>query len=237
MKKNYLPKARNQIARPNTIRDINKQIVLNYVRDRAPISRAELWFGEERNIKDRNFITVLVTEGIGTGIIFDGRVYRGDRGAAGEFGHMIVSENAPVECSCGGRSCWEAHASEKAIRFRYQNQVKKRLPKNGDYRIEQLIKLANEGDEEAVRVFKEAARFLGIGISNLIVGFSPQAIIVSGKIVKVWDLIKDEITHLASRSVRQELPQTIIRASSLGDSPTLTGALSLVLARKFASAN
>lgn len=205
--------------------------------DANAIALAELWFGEERNRKDRNFITVLVAEGIGTGIIFDGQIYRGEKGAAGEFGHMIVGENAPVECSCGSRDCWEAHASEKAIRFRYQNLLKKHSSGNGDYRIEQLIKLANGGDEEAIQVFRETARFLGIGISNLIVGFSPQVIIVSGRIVKVWSIIKDEIRSLVERSVRQELPETIIRASSLPDSPTLTGSLSLVLARKFASAN
>lgn len=205
--------------------------------DANAIALAELWFGDERNRKDRNFITVLVAEGIGTGIIFDGQIYRGDRGAAGEFGHMIVGENAPVECSCGGRGCWEAHASEKSIRFRYQNQSKSRASQNGDYNIEQLIKLAEDGDPEAVRVFKEAARFLGIGISNLIVGFSPQTVIVSGKIVRVWDIIKDDIINLSERSVRQELPKAVIRASSLGDSPTLMGSLSLVLARKFASAS
>lgn len=205
--------------------------------DANAIALAELWFGEERNRKDRNFITVLVAEGIGTGIIFDGQIYRGEKGAAGEFGHMIVGENAPVECSCGSRKCWEAHASEKAIRFRYQNLLKKHSSGNGDYRIEQLIKLANGGDEEAIQVFRETARFLGIGISNLIVGFSPQVIIVSGRIVKVWSIIKDEIRSLVERSVRQELPETIIRTSSLPDSPTVTGSLSLVLARKFASAN
>lgn len=205
--------------------------------DANAIALAELWFGEERNRKDRNFITVLVAEGIGTGIIFDGQIYRGEKGAAGEFGHMIVGENAPVECSCGSRICWEAHASEKAIRFRYQNLLKKHSPGNGDYRIEQLIKLANGGDEEAIQVFQETARFLGIGISNLIVGFSPQVIIVSGRIVNVWSIIKDEIRSFVERSVRQELPETIIRASSLPASPTLTGSLSLVLARKFASAN
>jgi len=205
--------------------------------DANAIALAELWFGEKENRKDQNFITVLVAEGVGTGIIFDGQVYRGDKGAAGEFGHMIVGENAPVECSCGSRACWEAHASEKAIRFRYQHQPKKDSSNNGNHSIEQLIRLANQGDEEAVKVFKETARFLGIGISNLIVGFSPQAIIVSGRIVKVWDIIKDEIGSLAGRGVRQELPQTIIRASSLGDAPTLMGALSLVLAEKFASAS
>lgn len=205
--------------------------------DANAIALAELWFGEERNRRDRNFITVLVAEGIGTGIIFDGEVYRGEKGAAGEFGHMIVGENAPVECSCGSRDCWEAHASEKAVRFRYESYSKKNHSKNRDNSFDRLIKLAEQGDAEAVRVFRETARFLGIGISNLIIGFSPQAVIVSGRIVKIWSVIKDEIERLAERSVRQGLPETVIRASSLGDAPTLTGALSLVLARKFASAN
>lgn len=205
--------------------------------DANAIALAELWFGEERDRKDRNFIAILVAEGIGTGIIFDGQIYRGERGAAGEFGHMIVGENAPVDCSCGRRDCWEAHASEKALRTRYQNFAKQNSAKNENYTVEQLIRLAREGDENAVRAFKETAHFLGVGISNLIIGFSPQTVIISGRIVKAWDFIKDEIKLLAERSVRQGLPETLIRASSLGDYPTLMGSLSLVLARKFASAN
>ncbi|MGI9035444.1 MAG: ROK family transcriptional regulator [Pyrinomonadaceae bacterium] len=205
--------------------------------DANAIALAELWFGAERNRRHRNFITVLVAEGIGTGIIFDGENYRGDRGAAGEFGHMIIGKNAPVKCSCGSRACWEAHASEGAIKFRYLNQIKNGSAKSKNVTMEQLIELANGGDEKAVRAFRETAKYLGIGISNLIIGFSPQAVIVSGRIVKIWNLIKDEIESLAERSIRQGLPETIIEASSLGDSPTLTGSLSLVLARKFAAAN
>ncbi|NJM52011.1 MAG: ROK family transcriptional regulator [Blastocatellia bacterium] len=83
--------------------------------DANAIALAELWFGREKIRKVSNFITVLVADGIGTGIIFEGQVYRGERGAAGEFGHMIVGENAPVQCSCGSRECWEAHASEKQL--------------------------------------------------------------------------------------------------------------------------
>src|SRR5205085_11644134 len=80
---------------------------------------AELWFGRPEVSDSRDFIIVLVAEGIGTGIVFDGQIYRGERGAAGEFGHMIVGENGPVECSCGNRDCWEAFASERAAVARY----------------------------------------------------------------------------------------------------------------------
>lgn len=211
--------------------------------DANAIALAELWFGDETARKARNFIAVWVGEGIGTGIIFDGQIYRGEKGAAGEFGHMIIGENAPVECSCGSRNCWEAHASEKAAIARYQNLIKNRASKNGkvqknvEINMEQLITLAHAGEPEAVQALMETAKYLGIGISNLIIGFSPQAIIVSGTIAQAWDLIKAEIESLAERSVRQVLSQTIIRASSLNGSPTLMGSLSLVLARKFASAN
>lgn len=198
---------------------------------------AELWFGEERSRKNHNFITVLVAEGVGTGIIFDGQVYRGEQGAAGEFGHMFVGENAPVPCSCGGYNCWEAFASEGAMMHRYEEKFKKHASKDSPLTIEELITLAKNGDELAIEVFRETARYIGIGISNLIVGFSPQSVVVSGRIVRVWDLIKDEIHGLSERSVLQGLPETKIQASSLGDSPTLIGSLSLVLAKKFASAS
>jgi len=205
--------------------------------DANAIALAELWFGQEKIRKTRNFIMVLVAEGIGTGIIFDGQIYRGEKGAAGEFGHMIVGTRAPVECSCGSYVCWEAHASEKAIIARYQKLLAENNLNQEQTDINHLVELANNGDKQAVQAFRETARFLGIGLSNLIVGFSPQAVVVSGNIVKVWDLIADELYSIAERSVRADLPKSILTASSLGDSPTLIGALSLVLARKFASAS
>jgi predicted NBD/HSP70 family sugar kinase len=205
--------------------------------DANAIALAELWFGDEKIRKTRNFIMVLVGEGVGTGIIFDGQIYRGEKGAAGEFGHMIVGVDAPVECSCGSRDCWEAHASEKAIVARYQKLLKENgLSQNG-LDFPHLVGLALNGEELAIQALKETAQFLGIGISNLIVGLSPQAVIVSGIITKAWPLIAGEIYCLAERSVRGGLPNTIIAASSLGDTPTLIGSLSLVLARKFASAS
>lgn len=205
--------------------------------DANAIALAELWFGHEKIRKTRNFITVMVAEGIGTGVIFDGQIYRGEKGAAGEFGHMIVGVDAPVQCSCGSRDCWEAHASEKAIIARYRKILAENNLSRPSVDIKQLVALAKNGEVQAVQALKETANFLGIGISNLIVGLSPQAVIVSGVIAETWDLIADELHQIAERSVRADLPKTVLMASSLGDSPTLIGALSLVLAKKFASAS
>ncbi len=205
--------------------------------DANAIAFAELWFGQNDTRGIKNFITVLVAEGIGTGIVFEGQIYRGAKGAAGEFGHMIVGTDAPVKCSCGSRDCWEAHSSERASVERYRQLSGKRNGAKKDISFEDLIELANAGDQSALAAIHETAKFLGIGISNLIVGLSPQAIIICGNITKIWHLINEEVHSAAERSVRRKLPKTLIAPSTLSGSPTTIGAISLVLAGKFASAN
>ncbi|MBK9768865.1 MAG: ROK family protein [Chloracidobacterium sp.] len=197
---------------------------------------AELWFGHEKIRKIDTFVMVLVGEGIGTGIIFDGQVYRGEKGAGGEFGHMIAGDDAPIECSCGSRECWEAHASEKAMIQRYRRLLKMDDMKQADMDIGNLIDLAINGEKHALLALKQTARYLANGISNLTVGLSPQIVVVSGKITQAWHLFEDELARI-SGEVPSGLPPTELMPSSLGDSPTLIGAIGLVLARKFASAN
>ena len=88
---------------------------------------AELWFGRPEIREVRDFILVLVEDGVGTGIVFDGQVYRGENGAAGEFGHMTIGQGAPVACASGSRECWEAFASERSALARYKNLTSGRM--------------------------------------------------------------------------------------------------------------
>jgi predicted NBD/HSP70 family sugar kinase len=198
--------------------------------DANAVALAELWFGRPEVRDARDFIFVLVADGVGTGIIFDGQVYRGVRGAAGEFGHMIVGSNAPVLCSCGNDDCWEAFASERAASARYQRLTGAiSAPDFGT-----LIERALAGEREAKMALTETARYLAIGISNLVVGFSPEAVIVGGDITQAWSLIEKTLTEKIERSVRRGVPSARIVRSTLNGDPTLMGALSLILASKFA---
>lgn len=198
--------------------------------DANAVALAELWFGRPEVRDARDFIFVLVADGVGTGIIFDGQVYRGVRGAAGEFGHMIVGANAPVLCSCGNDDCWEAFASERAASARYQRLTGAiSAPDFGS-----LIDRALAGERQAKTALIETARYLAIGISNLVVGFSPEAVIVGGAITQAWSLIEETLTEKIERSVRRGVPSARILRSTLDGDPTLMGALSLVLTSKFA---
>jgi predicted NBD/HSP70 family sugar kinase len=196
---------------------------------------AALWFGRQELREARDFIMVLVAEGIGTGIVVDGQIYRGERGGAGEFGHMIVGERGPVACSCGNHDCWEAFASGRAAVARYLQDGGASV--EGGVRIDftQVVERALAGEARAIHALNETAHYLGIGISNLIVGLSPEAVVVGGVIARAWPLVANALSETIQRSVRRGLPSARIMPSILGDQPTLMGAISLVLARKFAS--
>ena len=195
---------------------------------------AELWFGRPEIRQVRDFILVLVEGGVGTGIVFDGQVYRGENGAAGEFGHMTIGQGAPVACASGSRECWEAFASERSALARYKN-LARGLNGDSDITFSELIDLSLRGDGPARQALKETARYLGIGIANLIRGLAPEVVIVGGPVVRSWPIVADEIKTSVEATICRGLPTTRIIASTLGPEPTLMGALSLVLASKFAS--
>lgn len=196
---------------------------------------AELWFGRPEIREVRDFILVLVEAGVGTGIVINGQVYRGDGGTAGEFGHMTIGSGAPVECAVGSRECWEAFASERAALARYQKLS--RSNGSNDVNFANLMDLALRGERNARTALKETARYLGIGIANLIQGLGPEAVIVGGPIARVWPVIVEDLKASVGSSICRGFPSTPIMESTLGPQPTLMGALSLVLASKFASAS
>jgi len=194
---------------------------------------AELWFGRPEIRETRDFIFVLVEEGIGTGIVFDGQVYRGEAGAAGEFGHMTIGTGAPVTCAAGTRECWEAFASERASLARYRVRAGRRA--NG-VTIQQLVDRALKGEPDARQTLLETAHYLGVGIANVLKALSPRVVIVGGVIARAWPLIAKSLkAAVDENSVCRGLPSGLIVASTLGDNPRVMGALCLVLAGKFAS--
>ena len=202
--------------------------------DANAAAHAELWFGRPEIREVRDFILVLVEAGVGTGIVFDGQVYRGENGAAGEFGHMTIGQGAPVACASGSRACWEAFASERSALARYSMTTRRG---NGQPQIHfsELVDLALQDDDAARKALKETAYYLGVGIANLIEGLAPEAVIVGGPIVRSWRVISEDIKGAVESTICRGLPSTRIIASTLGPEPTLMGAMSLVLASKFAS--
>ena len=201
--------------------------------DANAVALAELWFGRPEIREVRDFVMVLVEEGLGTGLVFDGQVYHGDVGAAGEFGHMTIGAGAPVACAAGNYECWEAFASERAALARYANLSSR----DGEgVTFPELVDAALGGEEAARAALVETGRYLGVGISNIIKGLSPRSVIVGGEIARAWPLIKGELIKAVEEySICRGMKIARIIPSTLGETPRLMGALSLVLSSKFAA--
>jgi len=165
----------------------------------------------------RNFIYMTVSTGIGGGIIIDRKVYRGANGSAGEFGHMII-EPRGYKCGCGNRGDLEAMASGTSIKTR-----------SGEDAMAIHIR-AQQGDRKAIKVIKETARYLGIGIANLVNIFNPELVVVGGGLSNLGEMLlkparqefKKHALKLPAKSVK------IIRAK-LRDKSGLMGAVALCL--------
>ncbi len=202
--------------------------------DANAVAQAELWFGQQSELdENRDFITILVKDGIGTGIVFAGQVYQGKNGTAGEFGHMTIGKGAPVTCPTGSRECWEAFASDRATLARYVGLGSS----NGkpDIDIEKVIDLALNGDKNAIKAIGETTKYLGIGIANIIQAMGPESIIVAGAITKAWDLIHEDLINAIKICLCREYHTTNLICSKFGEDESSMGALTLFLASKFAT--
>ncbi|MBE6071269.1 MAG: ROK family transcriptional regulator [Clostridium butyricum] len=150
-----------------------------YVDNEANLS-AYYEYLNKKDIVD-NLLYVSITDGLGLGIIINGRIYRGSNNSSGEMGHMKINLNGKL-CKCGGKGCLEAYASKNAILDEYNNRIK-----NNINDIEEFEKLYNSSNDIALDVLKEYLSILGIGISNLTMLLDPSSIVIGGEINNLID--------------------------------------------------
>lgn len=149
----------------------------------------EQWFGVGRGVD--NFLLVTTEHGIGMGMVINGKIFRGSRGIAGEFGHTIVDTDGPT-CRCGEKGCLEAICGNNAILRDAENAVQQGLwqrQHSGPLTIEEVIEEAGNGNERLVSIYKNAGEKLGLGLTNLYKLFDPEKVILSGKGVLAGDLL------------------------------------------------
>lgn len=192
---------------------------------------SEFWFGKHPE-DVRNLIAVAVSEGIGVGMVFNGQLFRGPSGMAGEFGHISIVENGP-KCSCGNRGCWEVYASNSAALRNYQSAIameSRRSPAVSDF--DDLISLAEHGNPQAGAAVDEMAKHLGAGLAMLVTGLAPDMIVVVGEVTRLWD----RVGPIVNRVIRERSfthAATRVIASGPAPLPRLRGIIAMVLQKRF----
>jgi glucokinase-like ROK family protein len=164
----------------------------------------EYYFGAARGVD--NFVYVSAGVGLGSGIIIDGKLFRGNRGYAGEIGHITVDPDGDL-CGCGKRGCLETLIGPRAVVKRVVRNLESGAvssllgitqgdPSRLDF--EDVASAAHSGDPLALGAIQEVGRALGMAIADLMQVFNPQLIVLGG----VLNLASEELIPVIERCVQ-----------------------------------
>lgn len=216
----FLPGWRGKSPVRDLAQIFSVQVALENDGDAAALAEAGWGAGRNRT----RLIYVTVGTGIGGGIILDGQLYRGVDGAHPEIGHHIVDPAGP-KCSCGFRGCWESLAAGPAMVAWMERSAPANYPHREGITAKRICELALQGDEVALQAVQHETFYLGLGLANLINLFAPDAIVLSGSIMKSANLFLEGI-HALIRGGCRFVPaeKTKLMLASLGDDTNLIGA-------------
>ena len=191
----------------------------------------ELHFGAGRNCN--NFLCVFVGTGIGGGIVFDGKQYRGATGTAGEIGHIVIEPDGRL-CGCGGHGCLEAYASRTAVAKDVVADLHRGLDSmvrdkvdmtKGILRSKSLSQAVQANDEVVTRAITNAAKYMGTGLATAVNLLNPQRIIMGGGLIEAVELYFEVAAREARyKGLRIATKKIEIVKAELGDYAGIIGA-------------
>ncbi len=199
---------------------------------------AEYQYGSLEIQGTRCLLLVKVDEGVGMGIVLDGKLYHGPRMAAGEFGQMVIAY-APGPERHDRPGCVEMLASDTATCARYRHLTGGRCRSGAGSvtdQVRRVCQLAMEGDPAAREAVTETATYLGVGIANAVWALDAEAVVINGSLTEAWPLV--------STAIRDQFPtgrqflnfrSLLLRPSSLGGEASILGALALPFLNVFSS--
>jgi predicted NBD/HSP70 family sugar kinase len=183
---------------------------------------AEVSFGAGRGFAD--VVYVMISAGIGAGLVLGGRLYHGTSGTAGELGHIQVRPDGAV-CRCGSRGCLETVAATGPLLTLLR-------PTHGnDLTLQGLLELVADGDLPARRVVNDAGRAVGRAVADLCNYLNPAAIVVGGDLSPAGEPLLEGIREAVDRHALPGAAEAVeVRAAVLGERAEVLGALALVIA-------
>jgi glucokinase len=198
---------------------------------------AETRFGAARDAA--HAVLVALGTGIGSGLLLDGRIYRGSRGVGAEVGHMVVDLHGPdCQGACPGRGCLEVMASGSAIgregvaaaRQAPSSALGRRLADGREITGGIVTELAHDGDEAARSVLAEIGRRLGYGLAGVVNVFNPEVIVIGGGAIAAGELLLSPARAVVLERALPPARETVrIVPAHFGDEAGMLGAALLAL--------
>jgi len=155
-----------------------------------------------KEVKEAVFI--VIREGVGTGVLLDGKIYRGSSFTAGEAGHMTVDIHSDKKCHCSNKGCWELVTSINWAIENYRGELQ------GKNAIEKFASLKKKTGNK--KFFEEFAKNIAVGIVNIVNVLNPQLIILGGEVQDLGEYFFNSIeSEVKRRALRDAVKQLKIR--------------------------
>lgn len=207
-----------------------------YVDNEAMCSAlCENWIGCCTDESD--FVCINMKSGIGSSIFAAGNLYRGCCGSAGEIGHITVDQNGP-RCACGNYGCLEALVSARSMVEKAQKLVRQGLITDFEdidaITVDDIFRLAGDGNESARVILVEAAGYLGLAVANLINTVNPSKIVLGKELVKFSEDIMEHLKSIASaKALKYPASRVEVVTSKIGEDSSALGAAIIPLKKLF----
>lgn len=189
-------------------------------------------------IGHNNLLYLTISTGIGGGAIINNNLILGQKGLAGEFGHMTILPDGPI-CGCGKKGHIEALASGTAIKNYVKEQITigtaTSLSKYEKITGKDITDAAHHGDELAIEAYNRAGYYLGIALANYLHMLNPSIVIFGGGVSNSGELLFDPMRKSLKERVISSayLENLTFTTSQLGDDVGLKGALALLVLKMF----
>ncbi len=191
---------------------------------------AEHWWGAGKGGEHLAFVKI--GSGIGAGLVFNGEIYRGARGMAGEIGHMIIDSTAS-QTLFGHKGGLVTLIGSEAI----VENVQARLPefpksvlKSNGVSVRAVADAALADDPLARQVVRDVGYHLGIAVANLLNLFNPSIVVLGGAITQAGEtLIEDMSEVVKERTLWESISDSKLLISTLGEQSISVGAATQVL--------
>ena len=196
----------------------------------------EYYFGVARGCE--NFIYLSSGIGLGGGLMFSGKLFRGGFGYAGEIGH-IQRDPLGEKCSCGRIGCWETQVGPRAVLRKVKKELQLHPDRSlldachGDLDIltfKMVVKFALEGNQTCRQAIEDVARYLGEGIADMVNVFNPELVVIGGEFIQGKDILQPIIEKTIFSSALQPSTDGLrIAFSERGANAGAFGAIAIVL--------
>ena len=188
----------------------------------------EMWKGGGRGYD--SIVMVTLGTGVGGGVILQGKILTGCKGAGGEIGHMKVNMDETRVCGCGNKGCLEQYASATGI----VNMAKENVPE-GSYLADKKVTAkavfdgAKEGDAYCMKVVEKFGRYLGVALSNVAHVVDPEAFVIGGGVSAAGQILLDVVEKYYNENSMFALKNKSFHLAELGNDAGIYGAVRMVL--------